>query len=44
MAPRLLPPAGMKGYPPAPVPPEASGLDQRRRGAAGCRACDLFRG
>jgi uracil-DNA glycosylase family protein len=33
----------VEGYPPPPVPPEPSGLDELRQAAAGCRACDLYR-
>jgi uracil-DNA glycosylase len=33
----------VEGYPPAPVPPETSGVEQLRRAAARCQACDLYR-
>ena len=33
----------MEGYPPAPVPPQASGLEGLRKAAERCQACDLYR-
>jgi len=32
----------VEGYAPAPVPPKPRSLDELRRAAAGCRACDLY--